>query len=250
MIILANFASPLAFDLREQTMLGRWAAQGPREIWFMRPGGVLLTPVPLSEPFVNYACAMLGVPRESIRIITVRDDPGVAMADTARRSGLVDRPRAGVAHHPGTRLLPIAVDSAVLDLGAAIGAPVSPLGRAGPAVGSEALPSVFLSNTKAGFRGMAAGLGMRLPPGRRGQSPGQGGRGTLVNGVENRAAPTGRGELGCLDQVRSVRRVPRTVSSSMRTPRARRASASAGSQGESAGEPVSGEGAAAVAAAR
>jgi hypothetical protein len=66
----------------------------------MRPGDVLLAPVPLSEPFVNYACAMLGIPRESIRIITVRDDPGVAMAGTER---LAELEAATTAAFRGTR---------------------------------------------------------------------------------------------------------------------------------------------------
>ncbi|MFJ2635151.1 peptide ligase PGM1-related protein [Streptomyces sp. NPDC087422] len=172
MIVLANFASALAVDLREHAVVARWAEQAPRKIWLTRPGDVLLTPVPLSEPFARYACALTGVPRDSVRIVTVRDRPGVAMADSvADTPGLTDELRALAAGRPGTRLLPIALDASTFALAAALGVPVSPCGRGGPAVGAEALAVTELCNTKAGFRAVAERTGMRVPYGRTCSGP-------------------------------------------------------------------------------
>ncbi|MEU6849587.1 peptide ligase PGM1-related protein [Actinacidiphila alni] len=166
LIVLANFASALAVDLREQGAVGQWARQAPREVWLTRPGDVLLTPVPVSEPFARYACGLTGVPRETVRIITVRDRPGMAAADAVRTTpGLSDDLRAHAAARPGTRLLPLALDAPTLALAADLGVPVSPCGRSGPPVGAEALAVAALCNTKAGFRSVARETGIRVPYG-------------------------------------------------------------------------------------
>ncbi|WP_326810838.1 peptide ligase PGM1-related protein [Streptomyces scopuliridis] len=166
LIILANFMSPVALDLREHTTLSRWAEQAPRELFLARPGDALVSPVVLSEPFTAYVHTLLGLPHGSVDIITVRDEPGWSTADTVHRSPLAERLRSHVMRYPGARLLPIALDAPTLALADAIGAAVSPLGRAGPAIGAEALAVVSDYNTKAGFRAAAADVGMRLPPGR------------------------------------------------------------------------------------
>jgi hypothetical protein len=172
LIVLANFASALAVDLREHAVVGQWAQQAPREIWLTRPGDVLLTPVPVSEAFARYACDLIGVARESVRIITVRTRPGTAMADAVRDTpGLTEELRAHAAARPGTRLLPIALDAPTLALAADLGIPVSPSGRTGPPVGAEALPVAELCNTKAGFREVAEATGMRIPAGRLCRGP-------------------------------------------------------------------------------
>ncbi|WP_328912152.1 MULTISPECIES: peptide ligase PGM1-related protein [unclassified Streptomyces] len=167
LIILANFASPTALDLREHAPARKWAEQAPREIWLTRPGDVLLTSVPLSEPFTRYACAALGIRRDSVHTITLRDDLGVSTAETVHHhDGLVDRLREYGARRPGTRLLPIVLDAPTMALAADLGTPVCTLGRSGPAIGPEALAGVAHHNTKAGFRATAEELGMRLPHGR------------------------------------------------------------------------------------
>ncbi|MGW9188253.1 preATP grasp domain-containing protein [Streptomyces rubiginosohelvolus] len=54
LVILANFVSPLAVDLTEETVLRQWAEQAPRKLWLTRPGDVLITPTPLSQSFQRY----------------------------------------------------------------------------------------------------------------------------------------------------------------------------------------------------
>ncbi|MDJ0346780.1 peptide ligase PGM1-related protein [Streptomyces sp. H10-C2] len=165
-IILANFASAMAVDLTEREVLQQWATQAPREIWLARPGDVLVTPVPLSDPFLEYACSLLGVERASVDVVSVPDVPGLPMGESVRRSPLFGSLRGLAARHPLTRLLPTALDGPTLDLAADLGIPVVPYGCGTQFSDPDALRVTALLNTKAGFRGVADELGMRLPLGR------------------------------------------------------------------------------------
>ncbi|MEV7290372.1 hypothetical protein AB0N79_01990 [Streptomyces microflavus] len=65
LVILANFVSPPAVDLAEESVLRQGAEQAPRKLWLTRPGDVLITPVPFSAPFRRYVFHLLGVPENS-----------------------------------------------------------------------------------------------------------------------------------------------------------------------------------------
>ncbi|WP_407561761.1 peptide ligase PGM1-related protein [Streptomyces sp. 184] len=171
LIIFANFASAIAVDLRERDILRQWSEQAPREIWLARPGDVLVTPVPLSDAFVTYACSLMRIPRTSFDVVTVPDLPGVPMATAIRRSGLTGLLGRFAARHPGTGLLPIALDAPTLALADDLGVSVSPYDRTGPRVSAAALAETSLLNTKAGFRERAGRLGMRLPRARTCRGP-------------------------------------------------------------------------------
>ncbi|MET9694179.1 hypothetical protein ABZY81_38105 [Streptomyces sp. NPDC006514] len=50
-------------DLNEGQILTQWAQQAPRKAWLLRPGDVLVTPVPLSREFLRYVHGLTGCPR-------------------------------------------------------------------------------------------------------------------------------------------------------------------------------------------
>lgn len=162
-IIYANFLSEVAVDLASHEVLEQWAAQAPRKIWLARPGDVLVSPVPLSRDFRRYAGELLGVPYDSVAVVTVPATPGVPMAEAVRRAGLMDELRALIAGREGAGLLPTALDVPSVALAAELEVPVVPYGPGG--VGTSALDVTSRLNTKSGFRAVARDLGMRLPPG-------------------------------------------------------------------------------------
>ncbi|MEU0381476.1 peptide ligase PGM1-related protein [Streptomyces cyaneofuscatus] len=164
LVILANFVSPLAVDLTEAAVLRQWAEQAPRKLWLARPGDVLITPVPLSEPFRRYVFHRLGVPEGSVTVITVPDTPHLPMAQALAEHDLVEPLRALVAERPTARLLPTALDEASVALAADLRIPVVPYETGVPNPGT--LRAVAAMNTKSGFRTTAQSLGLRLPHGR------------------------------------------------------------------------------------
>ncbi|MFC4607557.1 peptide ligase PGM1-related protein [Streptomyces maoxianensis] len=162
-IIYANFLSEVAVDLASHEVLEQWAAQAPRKIWLARPGDVLVSPVPLSLDFRRYAGELLGMPYDSVAVVTVPATPGVPMAEAVRRAGLMDELRALIAERAGAGLLPTALDVSSVALAAELEVPVVPYGPG--AVGTGALDVTSRLNTKSGFRAAARDLGMRLPSG-------------------------------------------------------------------------------------
>ncbi|MET9929134.1 MULTISPECIES: peptide ligase PGM1-related protein [unclassified Streptomyces] len=164
LVILANFVSPLAVDLTEAAVLRQWAEQAPRKLWLTRPGDVLITPVPLSAPFRRYVFHRLGVPENSVTVITVPDTPHLPMAQALAEHHLLEPLRALVAERPTARLLPTALDEASAALAADLRIPVVPYETDVPNSGT--LRAVAAMNTKSGFRTTAQSLGLRLPHGR------------------------------------------------------------------------------------
>jgi Pre ATP-grasp domain/PGM1 C-terminal domain len=163
LVILANFVSPLAVDLSEELILRQWAQQAPRKIWLTRPGDVLVTPVPLSDAFCQYAFRRLGMPDGSVTIVTVPDTPHVPMTDALTVHGLLEPLRALVCERPGARLLPTALDEGSVALASDLGVPIAPYETGAPP--PRTLRTVSDLNTKAGFRAAADRLGIRLPSG-------------------------------------------------------------------------------------
>ncbi|MEU1895695.1 peptide ligase PGM1-related protein [Streptomyces pristinaespiralis] len=162
-LVFANFASDLAVGLEASEVLDHWAKQAPRKMWLLRPGDVLLTPVPLSDAFQRYAAGLLDMPMEAAAVVAVPSLPGVCMAEAVSRAGLMEQVRELVRRRPGISLLPTALDSSSVAFARDLGVPVSPYGMTGPS--QQALSITSLLNTKSGFRDVAATLGIRLPAG-------------------------------------------------------------------------------------
>ncbi|MFI8157960.1 hypothetical protein ACIF6I_01935 [Streptomyces microflavus] len=89
--------SPLAVELAEESVLRRWAEQAPRKLWLTRPGDVLITPVPFTAPCRRYVFHLLGVPENSVDVITVPDTPYLPMAQALAEHNLLEPLRALVA---------------------------------------------------------------------------------------------------------------------------------------------------------
>ncbi|MGW7587592.1 preATP grasp domain-containing protein [Streptomyces rubiginosohelvolus] len=164
LVILANFVSPLAVDLTEETVLRQWAEQAPRKLWLTRPGDVLITPTPLSQSFQRYVFHRLGIPEESVDIITVPDTPNLPMATALTEHNLLDPLRTLVNSRPTARLLPTALDEAAAALASDLRIPVVPYETGVPRPGTLRVADAM--NTKSGFRAVAQTLGLRLPQGR------------------------------------------------------------------------------------
>ncbi|WP_432123493.1 peptide ligase PGM1-related protein [Streptomyces sp. S1] len=154
LVLHANLVSGLAVDPEEREVLRAWAEQAPREAWLLRPGDVLVSPVPVGEEFLRYVCGLTGVPRDAVAVVV---PPGGGTADPYPHvvGAVGDRPLRAV--------LPTALDGAAIGLARALGVPVAPY--ASPAEAEAALGVTGLLNTKAGFRSAALALGMRLPDG-------------------------------------------------------------------------------------
>lgn len=100
LVILANFVSPPAVDLAEESVLRQWAEQAPRKLWLTRPGDVLITPVPFTAPFRRYVFHLPGEPENSVDVTTVPDTPYLPMAQALAEHNLLEPLRALVAERP------------------------------------------------------------------------------------------------------------------------------------------------------
>ncbi|GGR89381.1 hypothetical protein GCM10010252_30320 [Streptomyces aureoverticillatus] len=163
-LVLANFASALAVGLSEHVVLQKWATQAPREIWLLRPGDLLVTPVRPSEAFLATTCGLLGMTPADISVVTVPDLPGVAMAESVRRAGLLPVLARWARERPGARLLPVALDAPTARLARDLGVGMAPYPDTAPPSAST-VAAVMDVNTKSGFRTIARDLGIRIPPG-------------------------------------------------------------------------------------
>ncbi|MEU9286184.1 peptide ligase PGM1-related protein [Streptomyces sp. NPDC048275] len=150
-------------DFDEGEVLAQWAQQAPRKAWLLRPGDVLVSPVPLGRQFLEYVTGLTGVPSESVTVIAVPPVGAVPLAQAVRQAGLTDRLQA-LADEPGAVLLPTALDVSAVGFARDLGLTVHPYPTVDDA--AAALKMTRLLNTKAGFREVAERLAMRLPAGR------------------------------------------------------------------------------------
>ncbi|MFD3325134.1 peptide ligase PGM1-related protein [Streptomyces sp. NPDC058701] len=162
-VVFANFLSDLAVDLNEGRVLEQWAQQAPRKAWLLRPGDVLVTPVPLGRDFLRYVYDLTGVPADAVTVVEVPPAGAVPLALAVREAGLAAHVRA-LAGDRGAALLPTALDASAIAFARELGITVHPYPTAEAA--EAALATTMLLNTKAGFRETAGHLGMRLPLGR------------------------------------------------------------------------------------
>ncbi|MEU7555071.1 peptide ligase PGM1-related protein [Streptomyces sp. NPDC044571] len=163
LLLYANLVSDLAVDLDERDVLRTWAEQAPREVWMLYPGDVLVSPVPVGEEFLAYACGLTGIPPESVTVVDLPQAFG-AVDGEARHHGAVARVRRASGGRPVGAVLPTALDASAVALADGLGVPLAPYASA--AAAGAALEVTRLLNTKAGFRNVARELGMRLPDGR------------------------------------------------------------------------------------
>ncbi|MEV7442597.1 peptide ligase PGM1-related protein [Streptomyces sp. NPDC091204] len=167
-VVFANFLSDLAVDLDEGEILTQWAQQAARKAWLLRPGDVLITPVPLSREFLRYVYDLTEVPPESVAVVEVPPAGAVPLARAVREAGLVERVRA-LAGGRGAALLPTALDASAIAFARDVGIGVHPYPTVEAA--EAAVNMTMLLNTKTGFRQTAERLGMRLPVGRMCRRP-------------------------------------------------------------------------------
>ncbi|MFE6224211.1 peptide ligase PGM1-related protein [Streptomyces sp. NPDC057854] len=162
-VVYANLVSDLAVDLEQREVLGAWAEQAPREVWLLRAGDVLVTPVPVDPAFLRYSCALIRVDPDSVAVLTLPEAFAAADRPVPHRAA-VEAVRAAFAGRTVTAVLPTALDSAAVGLARALGVPVAPYASGEAA--EAALEVTRLLNTKAGFRQAASELALRVPDGR------------------------------------------------------------------------------------
>lgn len=90
LVILANFLSPPAVGLGEESVPRQWSEQASRKLWLTQPGYVVITPVPVTAPFRRYVFDRLGIADGSVTVITVPETPHVPMAEALAQHGLLD----------------------------------------------------------------------------------------------------------------------------------------------------------------
>ncbi|MGW5346795.1 preATP grasp domain-containing protein [Streptomyces sp. NPDC004050] len=162
MILYANLVSDLAVDLAQRDVLRAWAEQAPRDVWLLRPGDVLVSPVPVGEEFLRYACGLMRIRPESVSVVVVAR-PFEAVSGPGPPPGVVPAVLKAARGRPGA-VLPTALDSSAVALAHALGVPVAPFPSVEAA--EAALRITGSLNTKAAFRSTARELGMQLPDGR------------------------------------------------------------------------------------
>ncbi|MGI5479225.1 peptide ligase PGM1-related protein [Streptomyces lavendofoliae] len=163
-VVYANFVSDAALGLEAGAVLERWATQAPRKVWLLGPGDILVSPVPVSRDFLSYALGLLGAPDAAVSVIHAPPRRGVAMAEALRDDGRLEALSRLAAGRAGITLLPTALDASTIALAEELGMAVTPYRSARAA--AAALDITSRLNTKAGFRQVAAELGIRTPEGR------------------------------------------------------------------------------------
>ncbi|CAN3985798.1 peptide ligase PGM1-related protein [Kitasatospora purpeofusca] len=165
---------------RTEEIVGDLAAMSPPEqlasgygaqriLWWAKDGDVLVVPWVPDPEYLAYVTGLTGVRAASLTFVVPppgaqgdRMITGDRLADPAFRAEL-GRVLAG---RTVTEVLPITPNGAVAGLAAALGLAHAMSGQAFAAQGGNALV-----NSKAGFRAVAAGVGVPIPPGRVVASP-------------------------------------------------------------------------------
>ncbi|MGK5637147.1 hypothetical protein ACSNOK_02330 [Streptomyces sp. URMC 126] len=162
-LVLANRISEVVADTWPPSLAAKSVGQSLRKVWLLRPGDLLVAPVPVPEPFLAYAAESLGFSPSDVRTLTVPNAAEGDLTAAIRRSGAVDRLVGSFARRPGVRLLPYALDGPVVRFADSLGVPLHPYGHEG--VRNGVLEAVYRLNTKSGFRAVARSLGIPVPPG-------------------------------------------------------------------------------------
>jgi len=161
-LIIANSLNELMFRdsaPKEARALDVSAAQ---ELWLAEPGDVLVTPRPLASDLVEAVCMRLGIPRRSIIALSPSARAKESLPAALRREGMVRGLKERVTDQSDWKLRACALDRPLLDLADELG--VVPEGYERP-LPLPVVDEIYAINTKEGFRGIAAALGLRIAPG-------------------------------------------------------------------------------------
>ncbi|MFB7496376.1 peptide ligase PGM1-related protein [Streptomyces sp. NPDC056161] len=137
--------------------------QARRMAWCLREGDVLVLPVPVHEEYLRYVTAVLGIPRDSVRVLvppTGRLGEGVLSQDRLTDEGFIESLRAAVQAHGVDDVLPFHFDSSLAELTRTLG-----LDKVTPGFGFLDQGGGRLLNSKSTFRALAGGTGAPVPPG-------------------------------------------------------------------------------------
>ncbi|MFI0507501.1 peptide ligase PGM1-related protein [Streptomyces albogriseolus] len=137
--------------------------QAQRMAWCLQGGDVLVLPMAVSEEFLSYVTAALGIARDSVEVLVPppgRLGEGVLSQDRLTDEGFLAALRDAVQTHGVDRVLPFHFDSSVAELTRTLG-----LDKATPGFGFLDQGGGRLLNSKATFRALAGGTGAPVPPG-------------------------------------------------------------------------------------
>ncbi|SCL30780.1 peptide ligase PGM1-related protein [Micromonospora inyonensis] len=144
--------------------MARSAAAGSQAIvWYAESGDVIVLPQAPDPEFLAYRTTLLGVDRESLRIVVppiAEASPYFLTRDRLTSAAGLAELRDALAGRTVDRIVALMPDAAIAALATELGCP-------------EALPGhqffsqggALLANGKACFRAVAAGVGAPLPPG-------------------------------------------------------------------------------------
>ncbi|MFE4520079.1 peptide ligase PGM1-related protein [Kitasatospora sp. NPDC056783] len=165
---------------RTEEMIGDLAGMTPPErlaagcgaqrmLWWAEDGDVLVLPTGPDPGFLAYVTAVTGVRAGSLTFVV--PPPGsegdqVLTADRLADSGFREELRRVLDGRTVDEVLPVVPNRAVAELAEAVGAAHALPGAPFAAQGGNAL-----LNSKAGFRAVAAGVGVPIPPGTVAGSP-------------------------------------------------------------------------------
>ncbi|MFK4121777.1 peptide ligase PGM1-related protein [Streptomyces longwoodensis] len=137
--------------------------QAQRMAWCLQDGDVLVLPMAVSEDFLRYVTAALGIARDSVEVLvppTGCFGEGVLSQDRLTDEGFLAALRQAVQSRGVDRVLPFHFDSSVAELTRTLG-----LDKATPGFGFLDQGGGRLLNSKATFRALAGGTGAPVPPG-------------------------------------------------------------------------------------
>ncbi|MFH8534729.1 peptide ligase PGM1-related protein [Streptomyces tendae] len=131
--------------------------------WCLQDGDAIVLPMPVSEEFLRYVTATLGIARDSVRVLVPppgRLGEGVLSQDRLTDEDFLTALRESVQAHGIDNILPFHFDSSVAELTRELG-----LDKATPGFGFLDQSGGRLLNSKSTFRALAGGTGAPVPPG-------------------------------------------------------------------------------------
>ncbi|MDG6106945.1 hypothetical protein Daura_28170 [Dactylosporangium aurantiacum] len=155
-VYLANLVNTVMIEQPPPGYARAMAAVTPRKLWLAEPGDCVVTLAPCSGAFRDYVAGVTRTPPDSVDLIAPREVMPVHPADVVAERDALTR--------VGSRavLVPFVLDPPALDLADRAGLSVHPYHRR---PGPRTVEAVQVMNTKAGFRAVAAGLGLPVADG-------------------------------------------------------------------------------------
>ncbi|HZN75146.1 MAG TPA: hypothetical protein VFC00_26235 [Micromonosporaceae bacterium] len=155
-VYLANLVNTVMIDQPPASYARTMAAVTPRKLWLAQPGDCVVTLAPCADPFRDYVASVTGTPAGSIDVIAPAELTPAHPADVIEALDAQRRIKAREV------LVPFVVDGPTLELANRTGMPIHPYQQP-PA--PETVDTIEEINTKAGFRVVAAGLGLPVADG-------------------------------------------------------------------------------------